>query len=332
MRAVTTDPLSDSQLERAVRLALGKRFPVTNEARMVAAAHVAAAAAGGGDSSRAPATAAEFTGDHQAERRMESEDKGESRASDPSRVRGSPPAVNWIRPASPKPLEAAAQEPLEASAAQFEGASQPAEAVATTQGGKKKSKAARRAAREAESGPPTTGPGGGAGGQAPLVAGPPRKKRQCPVFGCTRKHPPNDCPTFLDMMPKERLDLVHVKQLCLLCLRHPTSVGCEIAGRGSNCSAGSCNKLHHVMLHGILKAGESSPPARGADPPDGPTAAAAADKAPDLVRQLQALLEGLGIDPDALEVRMGSGDQGSRGGRTTVVLPARAQRRQANGG
>ncbi len=32
---------------------------------------------------------------------------------------------------------------------------------------------------------------------------------------------------------------------------------------------------------------------------------AAADKAQDLVRQLRGLLEGLGIDPDALEVRIG---------------------------
>jgi hypothetical protein len=130
------------------------------------------------------------------------------------------------------------------------------------------------------------------------------------VFGCTRKHAPNDCPTFLDMTPKEKLDLVHTKKLCLLCLRHPTSVGCEIAGKGSNCSGGGCNKPHHVTLHGILKAGEPSL-SRGADPPDGPTAAA--DKAPDLVRQLRGLLEGLGIDPDALEVRIGIWRPGEQG-------------------
>jgi hypothetical protein len=171
---------------------------------------------------------------------------------------------------------------------------------------------AARAAREAGNGSLTAGRGSGAGGQAPPVAGPPQGKKQCPVFGCTRKHAPNDCPIFLDMTPKERLDLVHAKQLCLLCLRHPTSVGCEIAGKGSNCSAEGCNRPHHVTLHGILKAGKSSPPVRGTDPPDGSTAAAA-DRAPDLVKQLRGLLEGLRIDPDALDVRIGIRRPGEQG-------------------
>jgi hypothetical protein len=315
MRAATTDPLSDSQLERVVRLALGKRVPAASTTSKAAVAHAATATTSGRDSSRASAPAVELIGDHQAEQRMESEDESESRASDPTRAGGSPPAVSRVRPASPEPLEAAAQTPSEASITQFGGASPPAEAVAATQGGRKKNKAARKAAkaaREAGSGQPTAGLGGGASGQAPSAAGPLRRKRQCPVFGCTRKHAPNDCPTFLDMTPKERLDLVHMKQLCLLCLRHPTSVGCEIAGKGSNCSAGGCNKPHHVTLHGILKAGESSPPVRGKDPPDGPTAAAA-DKTPDLVRQLRGPLEGLGIDPDALEVRIGIRRPGEQG-------------------
>ncbi len=229
MTAVTTDPLSDSQLERVVRLALGKRVPTTSETNKVAVASAAAATAGGGDPSRASAPAAEFIGDHQAEPRMESEDEGESHASDPTRAGESPPAVSRIQSASPEPLEAAAQAPAEAPVALFEGASQPTEAAAATQGGKKKNKAARgaaKAARETGSGPPTTGLGSGADSQAPLAAGLLRRKRQCPVFGCTRKHAPNDCPTFLDMTPKERLDLVHIKQLCLLCLRHPMSEGC----------------------------------------------------------------------------------------------------------
>ncbi len=289
MRTVTADPLSDSQLERVVRLALGKRVPAMNKADRVAAAHAAAAAADGGNSPQTLATTVELIGDHQAERRMESGDEGESRASDPTGMGGSPTPASRTQSAPSEPLETAASAPPEASIARAEGASLPTEAAVITQGRKKKNKAARRAARaagEAGSGSATAGPGEGAGGQTPSVAEPLRRKRQCPVFGCTRKHVPNDCPTFLDMTPKERLDMVHMKQLCLLCLRHPTSVGCEIAGKGSNCSAGGCNKPHHVTLHGILKAGESSPPRRGADPPDGPTAAAAADKAPGLVRQL----------------------------------------------
>jgi hypothetical protein len=144
------------------------------------------------------------------------------------------------------------------------------------------------------------------------------------VFGCTRKNAPNGCPTFLDMTPKERLDLVHAKQLCLLCLRHPTSVGYEAAGKGSNCSAEGCNRPHHVTLHGILKARRSYLPVRGTDTPDGPMVAAA-DRAPDLVKQLGDLLEGLGIDPDALEVRIGIRNQGSRGDRTAAESSTRAQ-------
>jgi hypothetical protein len=50
MRAATTDPLSDSQLERVVRLALGKRVPATSETGKAVAAHTAAAVAGGGGS------------------------------------------------------------------------------------------------------------------------------------------------------------------------------------------------------------------------------------------------------------------------------------------
>ncbi len=223
--------------------------------------------------------------------------------------------MSRVQLASPEPPGVAAQSPSGESVTQLSGASPPPEVAAAAQERKKKNRAARRAARaawEAGNGSPITGHGSGTGGQAPLVAGSPQGKKQCPVFGCTRKHAPNDCPTFLDMTPKERLDLVHAKQLCLLCLRHLTSVGCGVAGKGSNCSAEGCNRPHHVTLHGILKAEKSSPPVRGADPPDGPTVAAA-DRAPDLVTQLRGLLEGLGIDPDALEVRIEIRKPGEQG-------------------
>ncbi|MFO0006328.1 MAG: hypothetical protein ACK559_34915, partial [bacterium] len=75
--------------------------------------------------------------------------------------------------------------------------------------------------------------------------------QQCPVFGCTRGHDPGNCPTFLDMTPKDRLDMVHAKQLCLLCLRHPLSVGCEAAGKGVCCPWGECDRPHHVALHEV---------------------------------------------------------------------------------
>jgi hypothetical protein len=176
----------------------------------------------------------------------------------------------------------------------------------TAPGGKRKARAARRAARaalEVSGGTPAAD-----GNQVPLYERP----RQCPVFGCTRKHPPGDCPTFLDMTPKERLDLIHAKQLCLLCLQHPLSVGCEAAGKGFRCPAEGCDRPHHGTLHGVLKAGEFSPLEGKADPPDEPAVSAACE-APETVRQLRGLLEGLGIDPGALEVRIGVRESGEPG-------------------
>jgi hypothetical protein len=213
MRAATADPLSNSQLERVVKLALGMRVPAAGPTSKAAAAH-AAPAGGGGDSSQASAPAMELTEDQQAERRVESEDESESRASDPTRPEGSPPTMSRVRPTSPEPPGVAAQSSSGASVTQLSGASPPAEVAAAAQGRKKKNRAARRAAKgawEAGNGSPITGHDSGTGGQAPPVAGSPQGKKQCPVFGCTRKHAPNDCPTFLDMTPKERLDLVHAK-------------------------------------------------------------------------------------------------------------------------
>jgi hypothetical protein len=187
---------------------------------------------------------------------VESEDESESRASDPTKTEGSPPPVSRVLTAPPGILGVTARSSSEALITQLICASRPTEAKIVAQGRKKKNRAARRAAREAGNGSPTTDCGSGAGGQTPAVAGSPQGKKQCPVFGCTRKHAPNNCLTFLDMKPKERLDMVRAKQLCLLCLRHPTSVGCKIAGKGSNCSREGCDRPHHVTLHRILKAGK----------------------------------------------------------------------------
>ncbi len=205
------------------------------------------------------------------------------------------------------------------------GRDPPVKTVVTIPGGKKKSRAAWKTARAAlavNGGSPAT-----SGDQAP----PAERPRQCPVFGCTREHAPGNCPTFLDMTPKERLDLVHAKQLCLLCLQHPLSVGCEVAGKGYCCPAEGCDRPHHVTLHRILKAGKPSPPEWSADPPDEP-AISAAYGTPEMARQLRGLLEGLGIDPGALEVRIESGNQGSHGNRAVVRPPSRTQPGQAPGG
>jgi hypothetical protein len=294
MRAATANPLSDAQLEQIVKLALGKRVPV------------APAATDGGNPPQATTPAVEPAGNHQAEREVGSEDKGESHATDHTGPEGSPPAMGKVRPASPELQKTAALSSSGAQTVQPPGGAPSAKAAATTQGGKKKNRAAKRASRatlEAEGGSPATD-----GSQAPLV----RRSQQCPVFGCTREHAPSDCPTFLDMTPKERLDLVHAKRLCLLCLQHPSSMGCEVAGKRSSCPADGCDRPHHVTLHRVLKAGKSSPPARGADLPDEPTAATA-NGAPEMAKQLRGLLEGLGIDPGALEVRIGIRKPGEPG-------------------
>jgi hypothetical protein len=61
MRTATADPLSDAQLERIVKLALGKRVPI------------APAAMNDGDPPQATTPAVGPAGNHQAEWRMESE-------------------------------------------------------------------------------------------------------------------------------------------------------------------------------------------------------------------------------------------------------------------
>ncbi len=294
MRAATANPLSDAQLERIVKLALGKRVPV------------APAVMAGRDPPQATTSEARPAGDHQAGPEVVSEDEGESHATDCTGPEGPPPARGVVRPASPELREAAALRPSGAPVAQLPGKNPSVKTMVTVPGGKRKSRAARKAARaalEADGGSSATG-----GNQAP----PAERPQQCPVFGCTWEHAPDDCPTFLDMTPKERLDLVHAKQLCLLCLQHPLSVGCEVAGRGSRCPAEGCDRPHHVTLHGILKVGKPSPPEGSADPPDEP-AVTATWGTPEVARQLRGLLEGLGIDPGALEVRIGIRKPGEPG-------------------
>ncbi len=125
---------------------------------------------------------------------------------------------------SPRTEEIAAESCSEASAARKRGDGPPS--ATTVPNGTRRSRAAKKAARvAAEAGEETSA----ASSEREPVQ---EKPRQCPVFGCTRGHDPGECRTFLDMTPKERLDLIHAKQLCLLCLRHPLSVGCEVAGKG----------------------------------------------------------------------------------------------------
>jgi hypothetical protein len=106
--------------------------------------------------------------------------------------------------------------------------------------------------------------------------------------------------------------MFHAKQLCLLCLQHPLSVGCEAASKGIGCPMGDCGRPHHAALHGVLKAGEPSPPEGKADPPRRPATSMDCGT-PEMARQLRSLLEGLGIDPNDLEVRIGVRQPGEPG-------------------
>ncbi|MFN9907176.1 MAG: hypothetical protein ACK56F_13835, partial [bacterium] len=113
-----------------------------------------------------------------------------------------------------------------------------------------------------------------AGRKTTAAAEPPkRKKAPCRVFGCTRKHAPDNCSTFRDITPKQRLDLIHWKQLCLFCLRHPMGKECWTMGKWPNCTTDGCGTPHHEMLHKVLKAGKPSIPAKKTAPPSGPPVA-----------------------------------------------------------
>jgi hypothetical protein len=50
--------------------------------------------------------------------------------------------------------------------------------------------------------------------------------------------------------------------MCLFCLRHPIGKECRTMGKWPNCTIDSCGKLHHEMLHEVLKAGKHSLPGK----------------------------------------------------------------------
>ncbi len=103
---------------------------------------------------------------------------------------------------------------------------------------------------------------------------PPRKKRvPCPVLGCSQRHALDNCLTFRDMTPKQRLDMAHQKQLCLFCLRHPMGMECWTLNKWPNCTVEGCGKPHHEMLHEVLKVAGGS--GWGPRPDDVPEAEAA---------------------------------------------------------
>jgi hypothetical protein len=294
MRTVKAYPLTDAQLERVVKLALGKRVL---EAAMTKAK-------GGPPKAAVPVARANDGSLTRPE--VMSDDERESHRADSTEPEGSPSAKGTERPATPDANEAATEETSGAPATQPPAETPPGVAATTPSGKKKRSRAARKAAKAAA----TAGDASSvaSGEQEPAQ----EETQQCPVFGCTRGHDPGDCPTFLDMTPKERLDMVHAKQLCLLCLRHPLSVGCEVAGKGVCCPWGDCDRPHHAALHEMLKAGGPSLPKEGANPPKRPMVAVDGG-IPGIAKLLGSLLEDLGIDPNDLEVRIGIRQAGEPG-------------------
>ncbi len=88
-------------------------------------------------------------------------------------------------------------------------------------------------------------------------------------------------------------------------------VGQGVRDRWPYCTIDGCGKSHHEMLHEVLKTGKSLVPAQAAAPKV--KIAVAAGEVPGLTVYIKReLLEGLGIDPDSLEVRIriqGPGEQ-----------------------
>jgi hypothetical protein len=137
MRAVTAYPLNDAQLERIVKLALGKRVLEVSTATA------------GRDFPRATTSPVGPIGGLQARPEVMSDGGCESYGTDSTEPEGPLLASRVTQPTSPRSVEAAALKPSEASAAQQLGGSPPNEAATAIPSGKKKGKAARRAVRAA---------------------------------------------------------------------------------------------------------------------------------------------------------------------------------------
>ena len=183
MRAVTAYPLNDMQLDRIVKLALGKRI-----------LEATTATADGGPP-RAATSVVRTVDDPQTRPEATSDDGCESHRADSTEPEESPSANRTARPATPSAEGVAAERGSEVSAAQQPIGDLPSATTTTPSSGKKRSKAARKAARAAAE---ASGTISAASGEREPAQ---EKPRQCPVFGCTRGHDPGDCLTFLDMTP-----------------------------------------------------------------------------------------------------------------------------------
>ncbi len=304
-----------------MRLALGKAtYTKAGGGKAVVACVSATEETAGCEVAQAPGTASEFALDHRPKRRLDTEQEAEDCLPSSAKMGNPPPVSGATESAQPDRREAAIQA-LAMTPTSQPGNTAASDGVAARPKKKKaKTKVAKVPAGEAagadQKGTPPAAEGGGvsaAGGEGSAPARPcKRKKMPCPVFGCSRKHALDNCSSFQDMTPKQRLDLAHQKQLCLFCLRHPMGMECWTLNKWPNCTIDGCDKSHHEMLHEVLKSGEPSAPAQATAQKVRPPKAAGEVPAPTTYLKRE-LLEGLGIDPDTLEVRIrirGPGEQG----------------------
>ncbi len=137
MRTVTAYPLTDTQLERIVKLALGKRI-----------LEAAITTAGGGPPEAAALTARTIDCPQTGPEAM-SDDEGEGRCADSTEPEGSPPATRATRPVTPSAEGATTEKGSGEPVAQQPGEGLPSATATTPSGGKKRSSAAKKAARAA---------------------------------------------------------------------------------------------------------------------------------------------------------------------------------------
>jgi hypothetical protein len=107
--ATRGNPLRDSQLERVVRLILGKRAPVAVKTNKAVVACITTAKAGGDDVPRTPGAAFEFARIRQPKRRLEPEDKIENSPPESTGAKELPTVAGDAQNALAERRQAAAQ-------------------------------------------------------------------------------------------------------------------------------------------------------------------------------------------------------------------------------
>jgi len=121
--------------------------------------------------------------------------------------------------------------------------------------------------------------------------------------------------------------MAYQKQLCLFCMRHPMGRECWTTNKEPSCTIDGCGKPHHKMLHEALKAGEHKAPAQAVAQRTRSLAAAGEVQAP-MTYLKRELLEGLGIDPDTLDVRIGIQGPGEQEKPPGIGGPSKAAARE----